>query len=100
MSFIGTTEVVPCYKAISIEFVSLKEGPGAKALLKALALFVRLKPHAPSGKAEIRSFINLAAFPYRKSHSAPAICISSRIDNAVVVGTLVPHRNVKGKRIV
>jgi hypothetical protein len=29
----------------------LKEGPGAKALLKTLALFVRLKPHAPSGKA-------------------------------------------------
>jgi hypothetical protein len=29
------------------------EGPGAEALLNALALFVRLKPHAPSGKTKM-----------------------------------------------
>jgi hypothetical protein len=34
-----------------------KERPGAKALLKILALFVRLKPHAPSEKAKMGFFI-------------------------------------------
>jgi|GEM_PF-7049572 hypothetical protein len=39
-----------------------KEGPGAKALLNTLALFVRLKPHAPSEKAKMRLFIRLAGY--------------------------------------
>jgi hypothetical protein len=36
-----------------------KEGPGAEALSNTLALFVRLKPHAPSGKTKMGLFIRL-----------------------------------------
>ena len=42
---------------------------GAKALLKTLALCVRLKPHAPSGKAKMGFFIRESAIrmaPYMR----------------------------------
>jgi hypothetical protein len=64
----------PVQIAGKVSLGGFKEGPGAKTLLKTLTLFVRLKPHAPSGKAKTGAFIRLAGAEC--IHSAPGLWFS------------------------
>jgi hypothetical protein len=53
---IGTDKSVPFQNMFGMEFFPYPIKPGAEARLDRCGLFVRLKPHAPSGKANALAF--------------------------------------------